>query len=73
MNTESFPQIGYFLGYSVDDMSDFIGNDKLDILNHEKMTLAAISSPMNNPSFILTGPVISYAWFLCLLSVEFGI
>lgn len=56
MNTESFPEIGNLLRHSVDNMSDLVGDYKLDVLHKRSPTRAAISSPMKSPSLILMGP-----------------
>lgn len=56
MNAESFPQVGYLLRDSVDNVGNFIANDELNILNNQRSTRAAISSPIKSPSLILIGP-----------------
>lgn len=41
----------------IDNMCHFVANNELNILFiRESSTFAANSSPINNPSFILTGP-----------------
>ena len=56
MDAELFPQVGDLLGDRIDHMGDLIADDELDVLREGARTLAAISSPMNSPSLILTGP-----------------
>ena len=56
MDAEVFPEVGYFVYDSVDDVGDFVADDELDILDGGRITLAASSSPMKRPSLILMGP-----------------
>lgn len=74
MDTEALPQVGDLLGDRVDDVGHLVADDELDVLRKGANTLAAISSPMNRPSLILTGPgrnsnicfVLGSCWWLGL-------
>ena len=34
MNSEAFPEIGYFFGDGVDDMGNFVADDEFDVLDN---------------------------------------
>lgn len=60
LNAEAFIEIGDTFRDCIDDMGDFIADNELDVLDTNRVTLAANWSPMNNPSFILMGPSRNY-------------
>lgn len=57
LHTDLFPDVRYASRNRIDDVSYFVGQNKLYVLRVEVFgTLAASSSPINKPSFILMGP-----------------
>lgn len=59
VHAESLEDVGELLGGAVDNVSDFVGNHELKILESRRsITLEANSSPMNSPSLTLMAPMI---------------
>lgn len=64
MDADLLPDVGDAPADCVDYVADFVAQDELDVLGQGAGTLAASSSPINRPSFILIGPRM-YSYYSC--------